>query len=187
VLAVIAVVLSGVSICWQVGIEIRRRKSVVHVLYALDQRDLVVTVINRGDVAEMVRYLGFERRLNFFEGALADGNRMSFGLAGAFSDPVRAREQRAFSEMETVDIGTAKEFDPAAIVAPRGDLIWRIPLTELRGRRWRRGCYARVRLATGLVVTYPRWALIQRFYGRLLENALAGLPEESTPSEPSAT
>jgi hypothetical protein len=184
--AVVAVVLSGFSIIWQVLTQVRQWQTRVSLRFERDRDDLVVTVINRGSVPELVRYLAFERRLDFAESALASGQRRSLGLSGAFKDPARARQQQIVSERLEIDTGVVREFDAAEEVRPRGDLTWRIPITELVGRQWGRGCYARVRLASGREYRYPRSRLIQKFYGRLLENALGGISYDGGPaSKPS--
>lgn len=57
--------------------------------------------------------------------------------------------------------------------------MWRIPLDELRDRDWRRGCSARVRLATGREFEHPRGRIFKKYYAKLLRNAQAALPEKS--------
>jgi hypothetical protein len=138
---------------------------------------LVITVVNRGDVTELLRYVAFERNLRFDEAAIAEGSHLRLGLAGAFRDADRARLQRRFGESRSVDIGIFKEFEKPLELRPRGDWVWKLPLDELCDHDWRRGCSARVRLATGRDFEYPKSGIVKRIYARFLQNALSGLPE----------
>lgn len=179
-LAAYAAIVSTIALAWQVLVELRRRKAHIRVSCETEYRDLVITIVNNGDVPENVRYVGFERRLSFIEGAFASGSRLNMGLAGATRDRDRATAQRRFGESTKIDEGEVRHFDPPLVIAPRSDWSWRIPLEALRDRDWSRGFVTKARLATGQEFVHPGNWLTRKLYSYLFRNVLAALPTEPT-------
>jgi hypothetical protein len=175
VVALYAAVVSSIALVWQIAVTLHGRRTRTLVRWHIQGRDLVVTVVNRGELPEFIRSLAFEPRLSRTHRAFARDHSLSLPILGVFRDPARGAVQRWLGESVEVDEGIVREFDPPLQLAPRADWVWTIPLRDLERHDLERGCWARVRLASGTQARWPRDPFSVRFYPWLLRNAVASL------------
>src|SRR4051794_15089419 len=102
-LALYAAVVSSIALAWQIAVTFHGRRTRTLVRWHTQGRDLVVTVVNRGELPEFIRSLAFEPRLSWTHRAFVRKQSLSLPILGAFRDPARGAVQRRFGETVEVD------------------------------------------------------------------------------------